>query len=139
MHRNIAKLLRYFGRDFRTNRSFSNKIDASENEPIKFSTSQASRKSARPLVKRVNVDMPWYQPFSVVGSVAVFLIYFCVLREENDLDLEFNKTLYDRIKGLEKEQLLQSYRFNKEHGKNVDDIERRLKELEEQENKLISP
>ncbi|KAF9407431.1 hypothetical protein HW555_012559 [Spodoptera exigua] len=131
--------MKYFGRDFRTNRSFSNKIDASENEPIKFSTSQASRKSARPLVKRVNVDMPWYQPFSVVGSVAVFLIYFCVLREENDLDLEFNKTLYDRIKGLEKEQLLQSYRFNKEHGKNVDDIERRLKELEEQENKLISP
>lgn len=80
--------------------------------------------------------MPWYQPFSVVGSVAVFLIYFCVLREENDLDLEFDKTLYDRIKGLEKEQLLQSYRFNKEHGKSVDDIERRLKELEEKENKV---
>ncbi|KAF9790076.1 hypothetical protein SFRURICE_002441 [Spodoptera frugiperda] len=136
MYRNTAKLLRNFGRNFRANRSFSNKVEASENEPIKFSTSQASRKSARPLVKRVDIDMPWYQPFSVVGSVAVFLIYFCVLREENDLDLEFDKTLYDRIKGLEKEQLLQSYRFNKEHGKSVDDIERRLKELEEKENKV---
>ncbi|CAH1645726.1 unnamed protein product [Spodoptera littoralis] len=139
MYRNIAKFLRNVGRDFRSNRSFSNKIDASENEPIKFSTSQASRKSARPLVKKVDLDMPWYQPFSVVGSVAVFLIYFCVLREENDIDLEFNKSLYDRIKGLEKEQLLQSYRFNKEHGKSVDEIERRLKELDEQENKVIVP
>lgn len=82
--------------------------------------------------------MPWYQPFSVVGSVAVFLIYFCVLREESDIDLEFDKTLYDRIQGLEKEQLLQSYRYNKEHGKSVEDIERRLKELEAEEEKLVA-
>lgn len=82
--------------------------------------------------------MPWYQPFSVVGSVAVFLIYFCVLREESDIDLEFDKTLYDRIQGLEKEQLLQSYRYNKEHGKSVEDIERRLKELEAEEAKLVA-
>lgn len=75
--------------------------------------------------------MPWYQPYSVVGSVAVLLIYFCILREESDIDREFDKTLYQRIKGLEKEQLLQTYRFNKEHGKSVVEIEERLKELEE--------
>lgn len=77
-------------------------------------------------------EMPWYQPISVVGSVAVFLIYFCILREENNVDLEFNKTLYDRIHGLEKEQLLQSYRYNMEHGKSVVEIEQRLKEIEEE-------
>lgn len=77
--------------------------------------------------------MPWYQPYSVVGSVAVFLIYFCVLREESDVDLEFNKTLYDRIKGLEKHQLLQTYRYNKENGLSVEDIEKRLQEIELQE------
>lgn len=80
--------------------------------------------------------MPWYQPFSVVASVAVFLIYFCVLREENDVDQEFTKTLYDRIKGLEKEQLIQTYKFNKEHGYSVADIEKRLREIEEEEAKL---
>lgn len=82
--------------------------------------------------------MPWYQPYSVITSIAVFLIYFCVLREENDIDTEFTKTLYDRIKGLEKEQLLQSYKFNKEHGKSVADIEARLKEIEESETKLVA-
>lgn len=77
--------------------------------------------------------MPWYQPYSVVGSVAIFLIYFCILREESDVDLEFDKTLYDRIKGMEKQQLLQSYRFNKEQGLSVADIEKRLQEIELQE------
>lgn len=88
--------------------------------------------------KNVTINMPWYQPYSVVGSVAVFLIYFCVLREENDVDKEFEKTLYDRIKGLEKEQLIQSYKFNKEHGKSVEAIEQRLKEIETEESKLVA-
>lgn len=79
--------------------------------------------------------MPWYQPYVVVGSVTVFLVYFCVLREESDVDQEFNKTLYERIKGLEKEQLLQSYKFNKENGKEVFEIEQRLKEIEDEERK----
>ncbi|KAJ8730333.1 hypothetical protein PYW07_017371 [Mythimna separata] len=138
MNRHLVNYYRKFSRHFRAGRSFSSKLEASENEPIKFSTSQAARKTTRPLVKKVDTDMPWYQPFSVVGSVAVFLIYFCVLREESDIDLEFDKTLYERIKGLEKEQLLQSYRFNKEHGKSVDDIEKRLKELEEQETNVVA-
>lgn len=82
--------------------------------------------------------MPWYQPYIVVGSVAAFLVYFCVLREENDVDLQFNKTLYDRIQGLEKQQLLQSYSYNKEHGLSVADIEKRLQELEDEEAKLVA-
>lgn len=113
-------------------RYFSDSVK--ENEPIKFSTSQAAkRKLAVPIYQKKSETMPWYQPYSVVGSVAAFLIYFCVLREENDVDTEFTKTLYDRIKGLEKEQLLQSYRYNKENGKSVEDIERRLREIELEE------
>lgn len=82
--------------------------------------------------------MPWYQPYVVIGSVTVFLLYFCVFREESDVDLEFNKTLYERIKGLEKEQLLQSYKFNKEHGKEVFEIEQRLIEIEEEEKQVAN-
>lgn len=115
----------------RTCRSFSNKpVEAAENEPIKFSTSPAARRVVAPVIKKVKSDMPWYQPYSVIGSVAAFMIYFCILREESDIDTEFSKTLYDRIKGLEKEQLLQSYRYNKEHNLSVVEIEQRLKELE---------
>ncbi|XP_050346223.1 uncharacterized protein LOC126770738 isoform X2 [Nymphalis io] len=124
-------LLRNFIRQKRLHRFYSTEIR--ENEPIKFSTSNAAKKNVQSVFRKTTPDsMPWYQPFSVVGSVAVFLIYFCILREENDVDLEFDKTLYDRIQGLEKEQLLQSYRFNKEQGKSVEDIEKRLKELEEE-------
>ncbi|XP_026490817.1 uncharacterized protein LOC113396946 [Vanessa tameamea] len=130
MNKNLH-LLRYFIRQKRLHRLYSTEVK--ENEPIKFSTSNAARKNVQSVFrKKTPESMPWYQPFSVVGSIAVFLIYFCILREENDVDLEFNKTLYDRIQGLEKEQLLQSYRFNKEHGKSVEDIEKRLKELEEE-------
>ncbi|KPJ08331.1 hypothetical protein RR48_13070 [Papilio machaon] len=117
-------------------RTFSSRnVEINENEPIKFSTSgAAARNTIRP-IKNIKIDMPWYQPYCVVGSVAIFLIYFCVLREENDVDLEFNKTLYERIQGMEKTQLLLSYKYNKENGKSVVDIERRLKEIEEQEMK----
>lgn len=121
----------------RTCRLLTTKVEASENEPIKFTTSGAARKTVIPVMTKFKTEMPWYQPYSVVCSVAVFLIYFCILRKENDVDLEFNKTLYDRIHGLEKEQLLQSYRFNKENGKSVIDIEKRLKEIEEDELKTL--
>ncbi|CAK1595811.1 unnamed protein product [Parnassius mnemosyne] len=121
----------------RNNLRFSSRnIEINENEPIKFSTSGAAiKKTIQPIKIVKNNNMPWYQPYCVVGSVAIFLIYFCILREENDVDNEFNKTLYERIKGLEKHQLLLSYKFNKENGKSVEDIEKRLKEIEEEESK----
>ncbi|XP_032683295.1 uncharacterized protein LOC116849834 [Odontomachus brunneus] len=31
-------------------------------------------------------DMPSYQPAAVMISLIVFLVYFCILREENDID-----------------------------------------------------
>ncbi|XP_049868864.1 uncharacterized protein LOC126368758 [Pectinophora gossypiella] len=138
MNRNIFRF-RNFIQSNKSSRFCSNKTkkalpeELMENEPIKFSTSLAARKTVRPVVKKTKIDMPWYQPYSVIGSVTVFLIYFCLLREENDMDGELTKTLYERMQGLEKVQLLQSYQFNKEHGKSVVEIEKRLKEIEEQE------
>lgn len=42
----------------------------------------------------------------------VFLVYFCILREENDLDeLLFGRTLYDWIDGLEKSHLIQGIKY----------------------------
>nr|XP_053607270.1 uncharacterized protein LOC128673453 [Plodia interpunctella] len=135
MTRNV-NILRTCFRSIRLCRNFCSKMEVNENAPIKFSTSLAARKTVVPVIRKTG-NMPWYQPYSVVGSITIFLLYFCVFREESDLDLEFNKTLYERIKGLEKEQLIQSYRFNKENGKPTADIEKRLKEIEAEETKAI--
>lgn len=97
----------------------------------------AARPGVASVVRSPEVTTPWYQPYVVCGSVAVFLIYFCILREENDIDSEFDKTLYERLSGLEKTQLIQSYKFNKEHGKDTADIERRLKEIEIEEARAV--
>ncbi|RVE45923.1 hypothetical protein evm_009396 [Chilo suppressalis] len=138
MIKNVFRLST-FCRASRSTRWFSSKLEQNENQPIKFTDSPASRKTAIPVIRAPGPNpVPWYQPFSVVTSVAVFLIYFCILREESDIDQEFDKTLYDRIKGLEKEQLIQSYKFNKEQGKSVEAIEQRLKELEAQEQKIVA-
>lgn len=118
----------------KSRRCYCNKLEVRENEPVKFTTSAAAKPGVIRPIKRHDIDnTPWYQPYVVTGSIAVFLIYFCILREENDIDQEFNKTLYDRIHGLEKEQLIQTYKYNMEHGKSVREIEQRLKELEAEE------
>lgn len=36
---------------------------------------------------------PWYQGYIISACLAVFLIYFCILREENDIDLVLNTDL----------------------------------------------
>ncbi|KAJ2939186.1 hypothetical protein O0L34_g8500 [Tuta absoluta] len=141
MNRNLVQFSKLLSRNRSCTKFFSTQkaeVELEESGPIKFSTSQAARKTIRPVMRKVNTDMPWYQPYSVIASVVVFMLYFCVLREENDVDKEFTKTLYDRIKGLEKEQLVQSYKFNKEHGKPVADIEARLRELEAEEAKTVA-
>ncbi|KAI5631888.1 CCSMST1 family domain-containing protein [Phthorimaea operculella] len=141
MNRNLVQISKLLSRNRRCFKFYSTQkaeVELDETGPVKFSTSQAARKTVRPVVRKVNTDMPWYQPYSVIASVTVFMLYFCVFREENDVDKEFTKTLYERIKGLEKEQLLQSYKFNKEHGKPVAEIEARLKELEAEDAKALA-
>ncbi|XP_058831914.1 uncharacterized protein LOC131690280 [Topomyia yanbarensis] len=100
------------------------------NEPIKYFGSSAARWKAEHSRSGVaNEDMLWYQPYVVIASVAVFLIYFCVLREENDIDRDLEKSLYDHIPKLEEQQLLMNYHYNKEHGISTVEIELRMKEL----------
>lgn len=75
-------------------------------------------------------ESPWFQPYVVIGSIAIFLLYFCVLREENDLDELLGTSLYDRIEGLEQSQLRTSLKYYEESGKDVSKIKERLQELE---------
>ncbi|CAB3359490.1 Hypothetical predicted protein [Cloeon dipterum] len=65
-----------------------------------------------------------------MASLTVFMIYFCVLREENDLDDEMRVSLFDRLPGLEKNQLELAMEYNKERGIDTKRLESRLKEIE---------
>lgn len=59
----------------------------------------------------------------------MFLVYFCVLREENHIDKELERTLYSRISGLEEYQLHASLEHNKSLGLSTVELEARLSEL----------
>ncbi|KAG5672010.1 hypothetical protein PVAND_002173 [Polypedilum vanderplanki] len=102
--------------------------DASESkpnldEPIKFIGSPAQTFKAK--TSRVGTidpdEIPWFQPFAVVGSVAIFLIYFCVLREENDLDHHLGKSIFEQVPSLEAPTLISLYKYNIEN--NIDNTE----------------
>merc|ERR1711976_429754 len=54
--------------------------------PLKYSKSAAADFSTLDDLKGEIPDAPWYQPISVTISLAAFLVYFLMLREENDLD-----------------------------------------------------
>jgi len=75
----------------------------------------------------------WYEPYVIIASLSVFLVYFCILREENDVDEELGKTLYDRISGLEEKQLELSLQYNEENNLDTTAIKNRLKEIKENE------
>lgn len=101
------------------------------NEPIRFVGSPAhawAAKQGRSGTQDFD-QIPWFQTYAVTGSVAIFLIYFCILREENDVDTELEKTLYERVPGLEQTQLVLVYKYNLENNNDNSDVIARMKEL----------
>lgn len=100
------------------------------NKPIEYSKSEAAKWKAQ-VTRRGAVEKgPWYQPYVIIASLSIFMIYFFYLREESDIDLKFNKNLYDHISGLEEKQLEIVLEYNKEHNIPTSDIETRLKEIQ---------
>ncbi|GIY51069.1 DDE_Tnp_IS1595 domain-containing protein [Caerostris darwini] len=74
--------------------------DAIKDEPIKFSSSEAGQwKSSYSFRGPKHLERPRIQPLVVVMSLTAFMVYFCVLREENDLD--------DWLRNIEQELPLQ--------------------------------
>lgn len=71
----------------------------------------------------------------IITSISIFLIYFCILREENDVDEELKMSLYSRIPGLEEHQLYAVLKYNEERGLDTKDIINRLQEIEAEKNK----
>ncbi|XP_056631234.1 uncharacterized protein LOC130441533 [Diorhabda sublineata] len=104
--------------------------------PIKYSTSPASKYSAKSTRTGVHSEPRlWYEPYVIITSITVFMIYFTILREENDIDEELGRSLYSRIEGLEEFQLKQSLAYNESHGEDTKEIKQRLAELEAEKTK----
>jgi len=101
-------------------------------KPIQFTSSKASEwRAQQSFGGTIPEDTPDIQPISVMLSIAAFLIYFCVLREENDIDEEMKKSLWERIPGLERQQLDVVYDYNEQHGIVNTAILARIKELDD--------
>lgn len=65
-----------------------------ENEEyVRFSGSGADRDAADTFMPR-KTNAPSYQPICVLSSLIAFMVYFCVLREENDIDEFLGKDVY---------------------------------------------
>lgn len=112
----------------------SNKESSDQNEePANyFGSNAASWKAKQSRSGGVNIDeeddVPC-QTYVISGCLCVFLVYFCILREENDVDEKLTQSLYDQVEGLEVTQLKIVYNYNKEKKLPVNDIENRLNEL----------
>uniref|UniRef100_T1J1V6 Uncharacterized protein n=1 Tax=Strigamia maritima TaxID=126957 RepID=T1J1V6_STRMM len=73
--------------------------DDNDNVPIKFSTSNAAKWKALDSFNVVTDENrpPKYESLVVRLSVGLFLIYFCILREESDIDIDLVKPLPERF------------------------------------------
>ena len=81
-------------------------------------------------------DSPWYQPLSISISIGAILIWFCILREENDIDKNIGKSLYERVDGLEKKQIEIYLNANlAKTAAETENLHKRLAELKVQEGK----
>ena len=70
-------------------------------EPVKFSTSDAKKwDSMNTFVPEKGRRTPPTQPIIVILSVSVFLVYFLLLREENELDEALMRPLEDSVPNI---------------------------------------
>lgn len=76
-------------------------------------------------------DVNKYQGIIVTISFFVFTVYFCYLREENDLDDLLRTSLFDQVPSLEEPHLVQAIKLMKEKGLDTSEAEARLKDLVE--------
>ena len=105
---------------------------AGEDQPVKFSRSDASRWNSVETFAVPNKGRPWYQPPIVLLSTSLFLIYFFVLREENDMDEHLGLSLYDKVPGLEVKQLELRIKYDEEQGNDTTALKARLKAISEE-------
>lgn len=103
-----------------------------DDAPLPYLGSEAAdwtAKKSRIGCKDEDKETPWYQPLVLSLSIGLFLIYFCILREENDIDAKLSVSLFDHYPELEVHELRRMHAYNLLNGLPVEAIEERLKEM----------
>lgn len=112
-----------------SNSTSSSSETEENNKPIQYFGSDAAVWRAKNTRSGGSDEHLWYQPYVISASLAIFLLYFCVLREESDIDLKLEGNLYEHVQGLEEVQLTMNYKYNKENGLDNREVIKRLNEL----------
>ncbi|KAL3875513.1 hypothetical protein ACJMK2_033459 [Sinanodonta woodiana] len=73
---------------------------------------------------------PPYQGFSVWISLVVFMVYFFILREENDLDELLSQDLSVRLSEVEEQVILKKMNYNRTHDVPTGELQDRLHEVQ---------
>lgn len=81
-----------------------------------------------PPTKRSFLGSDSHNPTIVVGSFIVFMVYFCLLREENEVDEKMKRSYHEQY-GHEAAQLKKAYDYNIKHNLPTTEILDRLKEI----------
>ena len=113
----------------------------SEEEPVKFTSTSAFKGAGSAEFHRAKLDArprrrprPKYEASIIAVSFAAFLIYFCVLREENDIDKMLEeRTIFDHIEGLERQTLEVALINAEKAGADTTQIKQRLQVLKADE------
>ncbi|KAF2366841.1 CCSMST1 family [Trinorchestia longiramus] len=114
--------------------------DQPMSEPVKFSESPAFKFKPQLSYSAENMsDRPWFEPYVVMSSVAIFMIYFFILREENDIDGRLgSKSIEAQVRDYEIQVLEASFEKCRRAGADTSEIEERLFTLlEEKENASV--
>jgi len=82
-----------------------------EDKPVTFTKSKGFKTTPTFMNPRAGKKTkPPLQDISIFVSLSCFMIYFFIFREENDLDEILGVSLYDRIDGLEKANIIAAIR-----------------------------
>lgn len=96
----------------------------SSDESYKYFGSEAEKIRAFP----VNSVVDENKSYIVMASLAIFLIYFCILREANEFDELLERDIYDHF-GPEASRLKKAYEYNIKHNLPTGEITNRLRQL----------
>ena len=92
-----------------TSSSAAKKEEDVDEAPVTFTKSKGFK--TKPLFLNPKYEShPPLQDFSILFSMGSLMIYFFFLREENDMDEALGVSLYDRIPGMEKANLIAAIR-----------------------------
>ncbi|KAI1286835.1 hypothetical protein HDE_10764 [Halotydeus destructor] len=106
-----------------------------EEEPVKYSGSKAHtewRAAYNFRDPHFEEHTPPSQRYVVIASLAAFMIYFCVLREENDLDEKMYQPLSKTMPELEVPLIEAAIREHRRLNMSTQQLEERLAELKHQ-------